>query len=218
MEWGPLWLSLRVASIATVLALCIGVGLATLLSYGRFRGRELLDAVVTAPLVLPPTVLGYYLLTVIGKHSFIGEAWETLTGARLVFTVPAAILAATVGAIPFVVKSARAALQALDPTLVQAARTLGAGPSRAFFTISLPLARGGILSGAMLAFAKSLGDFGVTLMIAGDIPGETQTASLYIYDAILAGNDRAAYGMIAVLSTVALAVLFTVNVIARRRW
>src|SRR5262249_27073864 len=122
-----------------------------------------------------------------------------------------AVLAASIGAFPLIVKSARAALEGVDPTLIQAARTLGAGATRAFFTVRLPLSAPGILAGVMLAFARSLGDFGVTLMIAGDIPGETQTASLAIYDAIQANREKDALGMIAVLSAVAIVALYGVN-------
>jgi molybdate transport system permease protein len=134
-----------------------------------------------------------------------------LTGSSLVFTRTGAVLAASIGALPLVTKSARAALEGVDRQLLQAARTLGAAPARAFLTVQLPLALGGIVAGVMLAFARSLGDFGVTLMVAGDIPGETQTASLAIYDAIQANRQGDAVGMIAVLSAVAIAVLYSAN-------
>ena len=127
------------------------------------------------------------------------------------FTRTGAVVAATVGALPLVVKSARAALEGVEPTLMRAARTLGAGPTRAFFTVQLPLAGRGIVAALMLAFARSLGDFGITLMVAGDIPGETQTASLAIYDAIQEHRDAAALGMVLTLTTVAIAILYTVN-------
>ncbi len=211
MEWHPLLLSLQVASMATVITAVFGVATGWLLAVKRFPGRELLDVIITAPMVLPPTVLGYYVLVAVGRRSAIGGLFESLTGSSLVFTRTGAVLAASIGAFPLVVKSARAALEAVDPTLVAAARTLGAGPARAFFTVRLPLAAGGIVAGIMLGFARSLGDFGVTLMIAGDIPGETQTASLAIYDAIQANREREAVGMIAVLSVTAIAILYVVN-------
>ncbi len=211
MEWHPLLLSLQVASMATVITALFGVATGWLLAVKRFPGRELLDVIITAPMVLPPTVLGYYVLVAVGRRSAIGGLFESLTGSSLVFTRTGAVLAASIGAFPLVVKSARAALEAVDPTLVAAARTLGAGPMRAFFTVRLPLAAGGIIAGIMLGFARSLGDFGVTLMIAGDIPGETQTASLAIYDAIQANREREAIGMIAVLSVTAIAILYVVN-------
>jgi molybdate transport system permease protein len=211
MDWEPLKLSFQVATLATLLALGMGLALATLLARGRFPGRDLLDALVTAPLVLPPTVLGYYVLVLLGRRSAIGKLYEAVTGSSIVFTVTGAVIAGTVGALPLVIKSARAALEAVDPSLPQAARTLGAGPARAYFTVTVPLALPGIIAGAMLAFARSLGDFGVTLMVAGDIPGETQTASLYIYDQIQANREEDALAMIAILSAVAIAALYLVN-------
>lgn len=211
MDLGPLALSLQIATVATLLAAAIGVGLATLLANVRFPGRDLVDVIVTAPIVLPPTVLGYYLLVSVGRRSFIGHAFEAIFGSPIVFTRTGAVLAATVGAMPLVVKSGRAALEGVDATLVQAARTLGAGAGRAFLTVQLPLAARGIVAALMLAFARSLGDFGITLMVAGDIPGETQTASLAIYDAIQEHRDREALVMVVALSAIAIAILYTVN-------
>jgi len=211
VELAPLALSFQIATLATIVAAIVGVGLATLLANVRFPGRDLVDVVVTAPIVLPPTVLGYYLLVAIGRRSAIGHAFEALFGTSIVFTRTGAVVAATVGALPLVVKSGRAALEGVDATLVRAARTLGAGPARAFVTVQLPLAARGIVAALMLAFARSLGDFGITLMVAGDIPGETQTASLAIYDAIQEHRDQAALGMVLTLSAVAIAILYTVN-------
>jgi molybdate transport system permease protein len=217
MEWYPLELSFKVAVIATLINLVVGVGLGALLALRRFPGRELLDALITAPLVMPPTVLGYYVLVALGRRSSIGQLYEDITGSTIVFTVTGCVVAATIGSLPLVVKSARAAIEGVDATLVQAARTLGAGRVRAFVTVTLPLAAKGIGAGLMLGFAKSLGDFGITLMVAGDIPGETQTASLFIYDAYQAGNDAEAAGMIAVLTAVALGSLYVVNRITGAR-
>jgi len=216
MEWHPLQLSFQIAIISTLVSLVVGVSVAALLATRRFPGREILDALVTAPLVLPPTVLGYYVLVALGRDSFIGKLYEQVFGSPIVFTVTGCVVAATIGSLPFVIKSARAALEGVDPVLIRAARTLGAGKTRAFFTVSLPLAWPGVAAGATLAFAKSLGDFGVTLMIAGDIPGETQTASLFIYDAIQANKESQAAGMIAVLSAVALGALYLVNKLSRK--
>jgi molybdate transport system permease protein len=168
-------------------------------------------------MVLPPTVLGYYLLVVVGRRSGLGAAFEALTGSSIVFTRTGAVLAAAVGAFPIVVKSARASLEDVDPVYVRAARTLGASPARAFVTVQLPLAARGIVAALMLAFARSLGDFGVTLMVAGDIPGETQTASLAIYDAIQGRRDDDALQMVVVLSAVAVALLYAVNRLTGKR-
>ncbi len=217
MAWSPLLLSFQVAFAATLLAALLGLALAALLANGRFPGRDLLDVLLTAPMVLPPTVLGYFLLVSIGRRSLVGSAFESITGSSLVFTKTGAVVAAMVGAIPLVVKSSRAALEGVDPNLIHAARTLGATPLRAFLTVQLPLARRGIIASLMLAFARSLGDFGVTLMIAGDIPGETQTASLAIYDAIQAHRDAEALGMIAVLTTTALGMLYAANRLTAQR-
>jgi molybdate transport system permease protein len=210
-DWQPLVLSFQIAFFATILATTVGVAIGLLLSNGRFFGRDLLDAVTSAPMVMPPTVLGYYVLVALGRHSAVGRAWESITGSSIVFTRTGAVIAATLGSLPLVVKSARAALEAVDPTLLKAARTLGAGPVRAFFTVHLPLASRGLIAGVMLAFARSLGDFGVTLMVAGDIPGETQTAALAIYDMIQAHQERAAAGMVAVLTSITIIALYVVN-------
>lgn len=211
MELAPLVLSFQIATLATLVAAIVGIGIATLLANARFPGRDLVDVVVTAPIVLPPTVLGYYLLVALGRRGVVGHAFEALLGSSIVFTRTGAVVAATVGALPLVVKSGRAALEGVEPTLMRAARTLGAGPARAFFTVQLPLAGRGIVAALMLAFARSLGDFGITLMVAGDIPGETQTASLAIYDAIQEHRDAAALGMVLALTATAIAILYAVN-------
>jgi molybdate transport system permease protein len=217
VELAPLVLSFQIAATATVVAAVLGIGLATLLANTRFPGRDLVDVIATAPIVLPPTVLGYYLLVALGRRSAIGHAFEAIFGSSIVFTRTGAVVAATVGALPLVVKSARAALEGVEPTLMRAARTLGAGPARAFFTVQLPLAGRGIVAALMLAFARSLGDFGITLMVAGDIPGETQTASLAIYDAIQSHREGDALQMVVVLSAIAIAILYTVNRLTMKR-
>jgi molybdate transport system permease protein len=204
-------LSFQVSLLATLLASVFGVALAGLLTQRRFVGAELLDAVLNAPLVLPPTVLGYYLLVLLGRDSPLGRAYEAVTGASIVFTVTGATLAAALSALPFVARSARAALQSVDARFSEAAATLGAPPLRAFFRVSLPLASRGILAGVTLGFARSLGDFGVTLMVAGNIPGHTQTASLAIYDAIQAGRDTQAAALAAILTAIAVLALYAIN-------
>ena len=211
MAWSPLLLSFQVAIAATIIAAILGVALAAWLANGRFPGRDLVDVLLTAPMVLPPTVLGYYLLVSLGRRSLLGSTFESITGSSIVFTRTGAVVAAAVGAIPLVVKSSRAALEGVDPILIHAARTLGATPLRAFWTVQLPLAKRGIIASLRLAFARSLGDFGVTLMIAGDIPDETQTASLAIYDAIQAHRDADALGMVAVLTACAVGMLYAAN-------
>src|SRR3990172_9835063 len=167
IDWFPLWLSLKVAVIAASISVAAGLALAYLLARRRFRGRNLLDAVVTLPVVLPPTVLGYYLLVLLGRSTPLGRAFESVFGFPLVFTWQAAVVAAAFHSVPLLVKSARAALESVDRNLENAARTLGASEGRIFFQITLPLARRSILAATVFAFARALGGFGVTIMIAG---------------------------------------------------
>ncbi len=209
--WEPLALSLQIAVLATLVAGVVGIAIAAWLANSRASWRDLVDVAVTAPLVLPPTVLGYYLLVLLGRRSLLGHAVEAAFGVPIVFTRAGAVIAALVGSLPFVVKTARAALEGVDRALSQAARTLGASPSRAFFTVQLPLARRGLVAALMLAFARCLGDFGITLMVAGNIPGETQTASLAIYDAIQEHREAAASELAAALALTAMVVLYAVN-------
>jgi len=217
MDWFPLWLSLEVAAGAKAISLGLGLWLAWLLVNRNFTGKELLDALTTLPLALPPTVLGYYLLIAIGRNSWPGRAWEAVTGSPLVFTWRAAVIASTLHAIPLVVKSSRAALESIDRDCERAARSLGAAEGRVFFQISLPLARRPIAAATALAFARSLGDFGATLMIAGDIPGRTQTAAIAIYDAVEAGNTRVASLLVIVISVVTAGIVFLSNRLEHRR-
>ena len=211
MDWFPLWLSLQVAVLATVISLGVGLVLAYVLARYRFRGREALDALLTLPIVLPPTVLGYYLLVVLGRNTPVGRAFEAVFGFPLVFTWQAAVLAATFHSIPLLVKSARAALESVDRSMENAARTLGASEWRIFFRVTLPLARRSILAATVFAFARALGDFGVTIMIAGNIPGKTQTMAVAIYDAVQSGNTLPANVMVLIISAVAVGILYWTN-------
>jgi molybdate transport system permease protein len=211
MDWFPLALSIRVALIATAIVMLIGVALGWFLARRRFFGREMLDALVTLPLVLPPTVLGYYLLVLLGRNGFVGRVVETMTGEPLVFTWRGAVVAASVGALPLVVKTSRAAIAAVDKNLEDAARTLGQSEWRVFWRVTMPLASRGIVAAAMLAFARALGDFGATLMVAGNIPGRTQTAAIAIYDATQAGRNEYALALVVVLSAIALSLVYATN-------
>ena len=203
----PLWLTLKVAAVATLFAFLTGVALAFLLSKGRFRGRELLDAFLTLPLVLPPTVLGYYLIVLVGRNGWIGRLLNEAFGITLMFTWQGAALAATIVSLPLVLKSARTAFESVDQNLEKAARTLGLSETEVFFRVSFPLAWRGILAGTMLAFARAMGEFGATLMIAGNLPGKTQTLSLAVYDAVQAGNDSLAATLVLITSLVCIIVL-----------
>ena len=211
IDWFPLWLSLRVAALATALASVAGVWIAYLLANREFRGKELLDAAVTLPLVLPPTVVGYYLLVLLGRASPVGRVYEWLFGGPLVFTWQAAVVAALLHATPLLVKSARAAFESVDHSYEKAARNLGAPEWRVFWRVSLPLARRAIFAAGALAFARSLGDFGVTIMLAGNIPGRTQTVSVAIYDAVESGNGLVARTLVLVISAAALTILTLAN-------
>jgi molybdate transport system permease protein len=211
IDWFPLWLSLRVAGVATALSLAVGLWLAWLLANRRFRGKNVLDAAVTLPLVLPPTVLGYYLLVVLGRMSPIGQLWESVFGQPLVFTWQAAVAASTVHALPLLVKTARASLESVDRTYEKAARNLGASEWRVFWRVSMPLARRSVLAATVLAFARSLGDFGATLMVAGNIPGKTQTAAVAIYDAVESGNTLLARVLVLVISAIGILIAYFAN-------
>ena len=198
MDWSPLWLSLRVAGWATALSVALGLPLAYLLGRVRFMGKGLVEGLTLMPLVLPPTVLGYALLVGLGTRGRLGQ-WLTRIGHPLVFTWQGAVVAACVVSLPLFVTQARVALGAMDPDVVGAARADGAGPLSVLRFILLPLARPGLIAGITLAFARALGDFGATLMVAGDTPGQTQTMPLAIYDAVLAGDSHVA-GTFAALS------------------
>lgn len=211
MDWSPLWLSLRVAGWATVGSVLFGLPLAYLLGRVRFPGRSLLEGVALLPLVLPPTVLGYALLVGLGKRGPVG-AWLDRIGHPLIFTWQGAVIAACVASLPLFVTQARIALGSVDPDVLAAARTDGAGFWAALRFILLPLARPGLVAGTTLAFARALGDFGATLMVAGDTPGQTQTMPLAIYDAVLSGDTHTA----AAFAALSAALCLTVCVLAAR--
>ncbi|MCZ8404053.1 molybdate ABC transporter permease subunit [Achromobacter xylosoxidans] len=204
--WVPLLLTLKVAGWATLLATATGTAAAYGLSRWRWPGRDLLDAILTLPLVLPPTVLGYYLLVLLGRRGVLGERLAEI-GIELVFTWQGAVIAASVVAFPLVFKSARAAFENVDPQLESAARVLGVCEAGVFFRVTLPLAARGIVAGVLLAFARALGEFGATLMIAGNLPGRTQTLSVAIYEAVQAGDDATANFLVLVTSITCIVVL-----------
>lgn len=217
-DWFPLWLSLRVSVIATVLAVVFGVALAYLLAKWQSRWTAIVEAVFTLPIVLPPTVLGYYLLTLLGTRSTLGRTWEQLFGAPLVFTQAGAVVAATVSALPFVIRAARAAISNVDPRVEQAARVVGMSEWKVARVVTLPLAARGIGAGVALGFARALGDFGATVMVAGNIPGQTQTLPVAVYDAVQAGDQATARTGSLVLGGIAVVVLiFVTQIFARRR-
>ena len=205
--WIALALTLKVAGWATAINLVLGIGIGYAMAHWRFPGRDLLDAVLTLPMVMPPTVLGYYLLVVIGSQGPVGGWLLQHFGIRLIFTWQAAVIAATVVAFPLVFKAARAAFEVVEPQLEDAARTLGISEWAVFMRVSLPLAWRGILAGLLLSFARALGEFGATLMVAGSIVGKTQTLSIAVYEAVQAGQDDTANFLVAVTSIACIAVL-----------
>lgn len=207
----PLFLSLRVAVTATLLAMLIGIPAAYFLSRSKSRIADLMDTLITLPIVLPPTVLGYYLLVLLGRQSSIGKYLEENFDITIVFTPTGAIIAALVVSIPFLIKSARSAFAGIDPSMLNAARVLGRNELSIFFTIVIPLAWRGIAAGITLGFARALGDFGATLMVAGSIPGETMTMPIAIYDALLAGNRELANVLVVIMTSVAVVVLYIMN-------
>ncbi len=204
MDLSPLFLSLKVASTATVLAGVTGLILAILMARVRFPGKSLVETLLTLPLVLPPSVVGYYLLVIMGRKGPLGWlGW--------LFTWKAAVMASWIVALPLMFRSAKAALESVDPSLEVAARTLGVPPWRAFLDVTLPLASRGIVAGIILSFARALGEFGATLMVAGNIPGKTRTIPLAIYTAVQANRMDEATLWVAITASLAFAFIFMVN-------
>ena len=217
MDWFPVALSLRVSALATILALVIGVPLAWLLARRRFPGRDVLEAAVVLPLILPPTVLGYYLLVLLGSGGPIGRALSAI-GIDLVFTWKAAVIAACLGAIPLAIKAAQVGFESVDHTLEHAARTLGRSEWSIFWSVTAPLAWRSLLAGGVLTYCRALGDFGITLMVAGSIPGKTQTMPLAIYDRVQANQLSEANGLALLAVGLVLILLLGVGRLARVRF
>jgi molybdate transport system permease protein len=222
VSWAPLALSLQIATIAMIVSVIVGTGLAVVLAWKRLPLPDLFHALVSTPLVLPPTVLGYYLLVALGPNSVVGRVWHAVFGSDIAFTFTAAVIAATVGSLPLVVGAVRVGLDAIDPVLVAAARTLGASPLRVLATVTLPLAAPGIAAGAMLGFARALGDYGMTQMIASSrfngLFGieNTSPASIYVYDEMVAMRDVAARNMAIATTLLGITMLFLANRLTRR--
>ena len=215
--WVALALSLKVALWATAIGGVLGVAIGWLLARTRFVGRDVIDSLLLLPMVLPPTVLGYYLLVVVGRRGAIGGWLESTFGIHLIFTWQGAVIAAAFVSFPFVCKSARAAFEEVEPRYEQAARVLGLGEVAVFFRITLPLAWRGILAGVLLAFTRALGEFGATLMVAGSIPGRTQTLSIAVYEAVQAGQDALANQLVAIISIAAVVILVAAGRLAPAR-
>ena len=212
----PLLLTLKVAVFATLIASVLGVAAGYAIARTRIPGRDTADAILILPMVLPPTVLGYYLLVLLGRDSAFGAWLERAFDIRLVFTWQGAVIAAAVVAFPLVFKAARAAFESVEPNMEQAGRAMGYGRWTVFSRITLPLAWRGVVAGAMLAFARAMGEFGATLMVAGNIPGRTQTVSIAIYEAVNAGNDALANLLVGIVSITCVLLLVAAALLARR--
>lgn len=211
MNWFPFYLSLKIAVVATAVNSVLGTGIAWGMARRQFRGKELIDALIMQPLVMPPTVLGYYLLTTFGRYSPIGSFLTDTCGIDLIFTWRGAVLAASVASLPLFIKPTRAAFEGIDARLEQVARILGKTEWEVFRTVSFPLARRGIIAGMTMAFARAMGEFGATLMVAGNIPGRTQTVSIAIYDAVQGGDVALANALVALMTLISVAALWCVN-------
>lgn len=210
-EFFPLYLSFKVALTATFLSVLLGVPVAWRMARKKTWLTTIADSLITLPIVLPPSVLGYYFLVIIGRQSFIGKFLEDNLGLTLVFTWQGASLAALVISFPLLVKSVKTAFEAVDPNLEEAAKILGRSDWAIWFTIVLPLAWRGVVSGIVLGFARALGDFGATLMVAGNIPGKTQTMPLAIYDAVLTGDLGKANFLVLITTLTSFAVLIVLS-------
>lgn len=210
-DWFPLLLSLKVAAVATLLALVLGTALGWLFARVQFRGSSVLEAALMLPLVLPPTVIGYGILVALGRRSALGGWLHEHLDYTIIFSWHGAVVASALVALPLVLKSASAAFAGVDRTMEAAARTLRQSPWSVFVRVTLPLAWPGILAGTLLAYARAMGEFGASLMVAGSIPHQTQTLSMAIYDAVQAGQNDAALVLVILTSVISIAVLVASN-------
>lgn len=214
MDWSPLWLTMQLAGVTVIVLLLVGTPVAWWLACTRSRFRTMVEAIVALPIVLPPTVLGFYLLVALGPHGLIGGPWKELTGSALSFTFSGLVIASTFYSLPFVVQPLHGAFEAVGKKPLEAAWSLGASKLDAFFTVASPMAVRGYLSAVVLGFAHTLGEFGVVLMVGGNIPGVTKVLSIAIYDHVEVLEYTQAHVLSAVLlifSFLILAIVYTVN-------
>jgi molybdate transport system permease protein len=215
-DYDAVWLSAKVAAVAVIGSLAVGFAVAYLMTYLKFRGKLLMEVLITLPLTLPPVVIGYFLLILLGKKGWLGPLLESV-GIRLIFTWKAAVIASAVVGFPLLVRSIRIGMESIDPQLIQASRTLGAPWYDTLFTIILPLSFRGILAGSSLMFARSLGEFGATIIVAGNIPGVTQTIPLAIYEyASSPTSETMALSLCIVSVSMALGILFFHEVLGKK--
>lgn len=212
----PLQLSLIVATIATLIVAVVGTAFGYLLARRNFPGKSLVDALCMLPLILPPTVIGFYLLELFGRRGFLGQHIYAITGWTPLFTWQAAVIASFIIALPIMVKTSRAAIESLDRSYEMVSYTLGKSEFFTFIKVTLPLASRGLLAGIALSFARALGEFGATLMVAGNIPGKTQTMPLAIYQATQTGNDSLAMTLVLLLTVTSFSILLGINKLGSR--
>ncbi len=218
MNWQALWLTVRLATIVSGMLVVLGVPIAYWLAYSRWHWKFLVEAIVALPVVLPPTVLGFYVLLALGSRSPLGRWWESLTGHTLAFTFDGLVIGSLIYSLPFAVQPFAAGFGAVDPRLLRASASLGQSPLRTFWRVVMPLSKAGLITGFALSFAHTLGEFGVVLMVGGNIPGVTRTISIDIYDQVEAGQYASAHLTAIVLLVFSLAALSIVYAINRRPW
>ena len=212
----PLYLSFQVTIAATIISIAVGIPIAYFLSKGKGKVVDFIDTLTNLPVVLPPTVLGYYLLVLLGRQSPVGQFFENTFYTMIVFTPGGAVIAATVASIPFLIKSAKTAFLEVNADYVNAARLLGRNELNIFFSVVIPVAWRGVLAGITMAFVRALGDFGTTLMVSGSIPNKTLTMPIAIYDALQAGNAKMANLLVLIMTSIAVITLFVINTLERR--
>ncbi len=218
MDWQAFLLTIRLAVLVAAILVLIGLPIAYWITYSRWRWKFLAEAVVALPIVLPPTVVGFYVLVALGPHSPIGRWWEALTGHTLAFTFQGLVIGSLLYSLPFAVQPFAASFAAVDPKLIAASATLGASKLRTFFRVILPLSASGLVIGVALSFAHTMGEFGVVLMVGGNIPGVTRTVSIDIYDQVQASNYSSANQTALVLLAISFVVLSAVYALNRRVW
>ena len=215
-NFSPLFISLRVAGVATFLTFFIGLYAAHKISDFK-KGRAFFDAIFTLPLILPPTVLGFFLLLLFGRNSVVGGFFHSI-GINIVFSWIGAVVASSVVAFPLMYRTSLGAFEQIDENVINSAKTLGISKLKIFWLIKVPMAKSGILAGTILAFARALGEFGATIMVAGNIPDRTQTMAVAVFSAVMAGNRDLAYIWVAIILTVSIFLITLMNYFAKKRW
>ena len=218
IDWEAFWLTLRLAAVVSVILLVLGLPIAYWIAFSRWRWKFLIEAAVALPIVLPPTVLGFYVLVALGSHSPLGRWWQSLTGHTLAFTFSGLVIGSILYSLPFAVQPFAASFSSIDRKLMAASATLGASPFRTFSSVVLPLSVPGLITGTALSFAHTMGEFGVVLMVGGNIPGVTRTVSIDIYDKVQTSDYSAANQTALLLLVVAFAMLAFVYAVNRKVW